>query len=301
MLSFTARIAPMPRKAPIDPLAPRKAPLQRRSAATVEAILEAAARILETTGFGGYTTNAVAQLAGVSIGSLYQYFPNRDALTAALIERETAGLLTAVRTSQQLDSCAAILDYLTRAAVEHQMNRPALARIIDFEERRLPLHTHNRSMAALLQQTIVDALQRPDAPRVAYPELAAQDVLAMTRGIVDVAGEQRETDAEGLQRRVYVAVTGYLSGIAADAAGAPARQPGTTAPHTKKPRASAGATPVGSAKVTTSASAAVFAQTAPVKAISAKATSAKAASAKAASAKAASAKASSRKRPGPAR
>src|SRR5580698_3008939 len=134
-----------------DALAPRKAPTQRRATATVEAILEAAARILETQGLEGYTTNAVAERAGVSIGSLYQYFPNRDALTAALIERESAGLLIAVRAAQQLDSCTAILEYLTRAAVEHQMNRPALARIVDFEERRLPLHTHNRSMAAMLQ------------------------------------------------------------------------------------------------------------------------------------------------------
>ncbi|MBR8500820.1 TetR/AcrR family transcriptional regulator, partial [Burkholderia cenocepacia] len=57
------------------PLSPRKAPRQRRSVATVDAIVEAAARILERDGFDGYTTNAVAALAGVSIGSLYQYFP----------------------------------------------------------------------------------------------------------------------------------------------------------------------------------------------------------------------------------
>jgi AcrR family transcriptional regulator len=284
----------MPRKHPVDPLAPRKAPLQRRSAATVEAILEAAARILETAGFGGYTTNAVAQLAGVSIGSLYQYFPNRDALTAALIERETAGLLIAVRAAQQLESCTAILEYLTRAAVEHQMNRPALARIIDFEERRLPLHAHHRSMAVMLQQTIVDALQRPDAPRVAHPEVAAQDVLAITRGIVDVAGEQREADADGLQRRVYVAVTGYLSGIAADAAGAPAREPHATAPRVKRLRFRAGSTQVASAQ--TASAAAVSAQTA-----STPAASAKTSTAKAPTTKAPAAKSSPRKRPGPAR
>lgn len=52
---------------------PRKRPRQARSVATFEAILEAAARILEIN------TNAVAELAGVSIGSLYQYFPSKDA------------------------------------------------------------------------------------------------------------------------------------------------------------------------------------------------------------------------------
>jgi AcrR family transcriptional regulator len=66
---------------------PRKRPRQTRSKETVETILAATARILIKLGFDGLTTNAVADLAGVSIGSLYQYFPNKQALVAALIER----------------------------------------------------------------------------------------------------------------------------------------------------------------------------------------------------------------------
>ncbi|MDI7566027.1 helix-turn-helix domain-containing protein, partial [Cronobacter sakazakii] len=65
------------------PLTPRKAPRQARSRALVEAIIEATARIFEREGAVACTTNAVAETAGVSIGSLYQYFPNRHALTAA--------------------------------------------------------------------------------------------------------------------------------------------------------------------------------------------------------------------------
>ena len=60
---------------------PRKQPSQERSRETVAVILEAAARILESRGIEGYNTNAVAEKAGVSIGSLYQYFPGKDALT----------------------------------------------------------------------------------------------------------------------------------------------------------------------------------------------------------------------------
>lgn len=66
---------------------PRKRPRQRRSAETVDRILGAAARILDERGYAGTTTNHVAELAGVSIGSLYQYFPNKDALLVALAER----------------------------------------------------------------------------------------------------------------------------------------------------------------------------------------------------------------------
>src|SRR6185503_3042990 len=66
---------------------PRKRPRQARSRETVSAILAATSRVLVKHGFDGLTTNAVAEAAGVSIGSLYQYFPNKEALVAGLIER----------------------------------------------------------------------------------------------------------------------------------------------------------------------------------------------------------------------
>jgi AcrR family transcriptional regulator len=66
---------------------PRKAAKQERSRATVEAILTATARVLVKEGFDRASTNRIAEQAGVSIGSLYQYFPSKEALVAALIER----------------------------------------------------------------------------------------------------------------------------------------------------------------------------------------------------------------------
>lgn len=66
----------------------RKKPLQARAAATVEAIVEAASQVLEQEGEEGLTTARIAERAGVSIGSLYQYFPNREAVLLALIRRE---------------------------------------------------------------------------------------------------------------------------------------------------------------------------------------------------------------------
>src|SRR3990172_4782804 len=66
---------------------PRKQPKQARSQTTVEAILEATARILAAEGRARLSTNRVAEVAGVSVGSLYQYFPNKDALLAELRRR----------------------------------------------------------------------------------------------------------------------------------------------------------------------------------------------------------------------
>ncbi len=75
----------MPRK---PPMKPRKRPRQARSRETVEAILTAAARILVRDGYARTSTNRIAEVAGVSIGSLYEYFPNRDAILATLRQRQ---------------------------------------------------------------------------------------------------------------------------------------------------------------------------------------------------------------------
>jgi AcrR family transcriptional regulator len=66
------------------PASPRKPPRQERSRETVRAILEGAARVFEERGVAGATTDRIAERAGVSIGSLYQYFPSKEAILATL-------------------------------------------------------------------------------------------------------------------------------------------------------------------------------------------------------------------------
>lgn len=192
-------------------LEPRKQPAQSRSAETVKVVLEAAARILEEQGFRGYTTNAVAARAGVSIGSLYQYFPGKDALTVALIERETAVLLGEVALAGAAGSFGAGLRAMVAAAVAHQMRRPVLARLLDFEERRLPVGARHGRVADLIVAELMQLFARDDAHLVERSEVAAFDVLAIVRGMVDAAGERQESDAAQLQQRVCRAVFGYLS------------------------------------------------------------------------------------------
>lgn len=80
----------------LSPPKPRKSPSQRRSVDTVETILEAAVRILRRDGYAGLTTRRVAEVAGVSVGSLYQYFPNRQAIVADLVRRRVMAFIAAV-------------------------------------------------------------------------------------------------------------------------------------------------------------------------------------------------------------
>lgn len=77
--------------------APRRAPRQSRALVTRDAILIAAERVLERHGAAHLTTNHVAEVAGVSIGSVYQYYPNKQALIAALIDRNTAQVVDRAR------------------------------------------------------------------------------------------------------------------------------------------------------------------------------------------------------------
>jgi AcrR family transcriptional regulator len=73
------------------PTNPRKSASQKRSRVTVDTLLEATARVLVKQGYDRASTNRIAATAGVSIGSLYQYFPNKEALVAALVARHSRG------------------------------------------------------------------------------------------------------------------------------------------------------------------------------------------------------------------
>lgn len=77
----------MSTRIPGPPATMRKRPRQARSRATVETIVQAGARVLGRRGWSGFTTNEAAEVAGVSIGSLYQYFPNKLALVDAIRRR----------------------------------------------------------------------------------------------------------------------------------------------------------------------------------------------------------------------
>ncbi len=68
---------------------PRKSASQKRSRLTVDTLLQATARVLVKDGYDRASTNRIAHVAGVSIGSLYQYFPSKEALVAAVIDRQT--------------------------------------------------------------------------------------------------------------------------------------------------------------------------------------------------------------------
>ncbi|MEI1724384.1 TetR/AcrR family transcriptional regulator [Acinetobacter baumannii] len=189
---------------------PRKRPRQARSLATFEAILEAAARILETLGFAGFNTNAVAELAGVSIGSLYQYFPSKDALIVELIRRERAKLSNHIVEVIQQSDAADLKDKLKliiQAAVKHQLSRPQLARTLEFATELIGKNSEESKLQHELETIISGLFIRSD---ISHAQTAAQDVIALSKGMINAAGIAGENNLNDLQQRVEKAVFGYL-------------------------------------------------------------------------------------------
>lgn len=93
---------------------PRRAPRQARSKATVAAIREAAARVLVAEGYERATTNRIAEVAGVSIGTLYQYFDSRDAILDALAEDLLAAVISAANDAMRPPEGGDLVERLDR-------------------------------------------------------------------------------------------------------------------------------------------------------------------------------------------
>lgn len=115
---------------------PRKLPRQARARATVAAVVTAAAQVLVELGYEATTTARVAERAGVSIGSLYQYFPNKEALVAALVERHAGEIVAILRQALEDPAIATIEDglrsFIRAGATAHRLD-PALHKIL-FEQ-----------------------------------------------------------------------------------------------------------------------------------------------------------------------
>ncbi|NGN43720.1 TetR/AcrR family transcriptional regulator [Mesorhizobium sp. CGMCC 1.15528] len=109
----------------------RKEPRQARSRATVETVIQAGARILGNEGWAGFTTNKVADLAGVSIGSLYQYFPDKLSLVDAIRRRHLEDCLAVMRKSKA-DGLSPVqfVANLVHAMVDAHSIYPGLHRVL---------------------------------------------------------------------------------------------------------------------------------------------------------------------------
>ena len=163
----------------------RRRPQQRRALETVSAVLEAAVRILKREGVDGLTTNRIAEVAGVSIGSVYQYFPDKGAIFSALHRRHIEAvdrLVAAQLTRHAASSLEELMRALIGAMVEVHAADPELCELLmtevphrpdggeDFARRlhgafrmAIAARTHKKKKLRNLDKTVFIVTQLVDA------------------------------------------------------------------------------------------------------------------------------------------
>jgi AcrR family transcriptional regulator len=202
------------RKSPA--ISPRKAPRQARAQATVDAILEATARVLVARGYAGSTTNLIAETAGVSVGSLYQYFPNKDALVAALHERHMDAVVAIIRRELERRQPVSLADTV-RAVIAgvieaHRLDAP-LHRVLETEVPEID----RRAGANGVEERILGAIERllrshrhhivpQDVPLAAFVVLRVVDSLVHA-AVIDPLGARK---AETITAEITPVVLRYL-------------------------------------------------------------------------------------------
>lgn len=199
------------------PATPRKRPLQRRAQATVDAILEATAHILVRDGYDALSTNRVASRAGASIGSLYQYFPNKEALVGELVDRYSAMLFELVTETFVAMADAeprALAGAMVRAMIETKREQPRLAKVLREQIPRTGrLSTYEVELARIVELAAAylerhrRLLRIDDARRAAF--VAVHMVDALTHASV-TSGDESDEDDEAMIRDITDAVTRYL-------------------------------------------------------------------------------------------
>jgi AcrR family transcriptional regulator len=198
-------------------LAPRRRPRQARAQETTRAILEAAARVFAAHGYAAGTTNRIADAAGVSIGSLYEYFPNKDAILVALMERHIAegeAAMRALVARTRPGPLRTQVRTFVQAMIALHAHAPRLHRVL-FEEAPVPAPVW-RTLAAV-EGRMVDDVERFLAGqrevRVRDRRLAARLVVHVVEDLTHrfVLHADGDVDAERYVDEVTKLVTSYLA------------------------------------------------------------------------------------------
>ena len=210
--------------------APRKAPTQQRSRATVDAIVDATARVLVRDGYDALSTNRVAQEAGVSVGSLYQYFPGKEALVAAVMERHASRMQEEIAARMRgvppEATAEEVATELIRSMLAAQQAEPRLNRVLVEQVPRIGALRRLHELFGNYER-LVEAWLEENADRIelADARMAAFVLVAAVEGLVNRATLDRpELVASGrLEEQILRLVLAYVVPSHAAAASAEGR------------------------------------------------------------------------------
>jgi len=192
------------------PASKRRIPRQQRSTATVYAIFSAAVQILEREGQEAFNTNRIAAVAGVSIGTLYQYFADKDAILHGLAQRETARIRSAIKDQLALPwpaSLRAIVHTVLYAFDGQQAVRVAIFNA----RRREGMHAAIPTLRAF-----TDEIGHHLPSRFKIPEEAAFIISRLVVSIVrQLLFEGRTLPLDNLERELVCVLESYITALKA--------------------------------------------------------------------------------------
>lgn len=200
---------------------PRKTPSQVRARRTVDLILEASAQILVSRGEQALTTNHIAERAGYSIGTLYQYFPNRESILDALIarerehgERRIRAALAQIKSGAMVDTVREIVRILIDSFTRHGRMRRRFALSI----MRVAVARGNRTRLDLVADAILEAWRSSDVD--AERNLNESEAFVLTRSVLGtlraaVLEESALLKTEAFEEAIVRLILGFLRSPAA--------------------------------------------------------------------------------------
>ncbi|NLU73397.1 TetR/AcrR family transcriptional regulator [Streptomyces sp. HNM0575] len=204
-------------------LEPRKQPRQIRAELTRERILTAAAHVFAEFGYAAGTTNRIAERARVSIGSLYQYFPNKDAVLAELLTRHLAPQRVVPGPEDRTRPLVDVVRDIVLAALEHHRDDPRLLRLMIEEGPR------SRALVEQIGELRVARVGALHELLASHPEVIVEDV-ETAAAIIDagvelivhqLAAAPAPLAAERLERELVAMLMRYLTGTGLTADGPP--------------------------------------------------------------------------------
>jgi AcrR family transcriptional regulator len=192
----------------------RKEPKQARSRATVDAIVEAGTQVLGQKGWAQFTTNEVAEVAGASIGSLYQYFPNKLSLVEAIRRRHFNDVLTVVQgVSEGGRPLEESVDALVQGMLAIHGSHPALHRALLEETPRgggaQSAHDEFETQYLRHYKAIVAGHRRRRGSK--RDEIAAQVLSAAVEGVVHHAALSGLLDSQELKLELVSLICRYVA------------------------------------------------------------------------------------------
>ena len=208
------------------PTTSRKKPTQERSREMVSTILGAAARVFVKEGYARATTNRIAKAAGVSVGSLYQYFPSKDAIAVELLRRYREGLIDLVGKrllEMNVTTFEEVVHALLSALLRAEGINPALHRVLIEQVLRTSARREILGFEERLEGVLADALRAAkDSVHVADYELSAFVLVRVVLSVVHAAVvDHPRYNTPALVSELTRLVVGYVGAQTANAAKTP--------------------------------------------------------------------------------